>query len=116
MKALKTEISAMNKGKKMKLLAIQNKIKSSPLLFETYKLSTYFAIRNKCSSKTLEGTEFMKTVQQLPEVIEIDQKIQATTDNIATLENQIKIETIGLKGDIKVLKAQLKDRSIAPVQ
>ena len=64
----------------------------------------------------MEGTEFMKSVQELPEVIEIDQQIQITTDTIATLEKQIKIETIGLKGVIKGMKAQLKDKSIAPVQ
>ena len=115
-KALKTEIASLKKGKKMKLTTIHQKILASPLLFEKYKLSTYYAIRNKCSSKTLEGTEFMKSVQELPEVIEIDQQIQVTTDTIATLEKQIKIETIGLKGVIKGMKAQLKDKSIAPVQ
>ena len=115
-KALKTEIGSMKKGKKMKLLTIQKKIESSPVLFEKYKLSPYYSIRTKCSSKTLEGTEFIKAVQHLPEVIEIEQEIQANIDTIASLENQIKLETVSLKGIIKDMKSQLKDRSIAPVQ
>jgi hypothetical protein len=115
-KSLKSEIASMKKGKIMKLEVIKYKIESSPELFEKYKSSTYYAIRNKCSSKTLEGTEFIKAVQQLPEVIEIDQQLQAINDTIATLENKIKIETVGLKGIIKDMKAQLKDHSIAPVQ
>ena len=106
----------MKKGKKMKLLTIQKKIESSPVLFEKYKLSPYYSIRTKCSSKTLEGTEFIKAVQHLPEVIEIEQEIQANIDTIASLENQIKLETVSLKGIIKDMKSQLKDSSIAPVQ
>jgi len=115
-KSIRSEIATIKKGKQSRLISIQNKIRENPTLFSLYKSSTYAAIRNSCSSKTLTGTKFLEAVQTLPEVVEIDRKVQVAKENIVALESQIKTEVLGFKSKIKQMKAQLKDKNIAPSQ
>jgi hypothetical protein len=116
LKNIRSELSKIKKGKQAKLALIAKKIKENPTLFAQYKASTYAAIRDKCSSKTLKGTKFLDAVEALPEVVEIDNNIQATKESIVMLENQLKLEFVSYKQKIKQLKELLKKPDIAPVE
>jgi hypothetical protein len=113
---IKRELLELKKGKQRKLVLINRKIKENPMLFNTYKLSTYASIRTNCSSKTLSGTQFMEAINGLPEIVEINQEIQANKDAIMALERQMVVEIQGFKMRIKQMKESLKDKNIAPVQ
>jgi hypothetical protein len=106
----------MKKGKQRKLIAVQSKIKENPTLFNQYKYSTYASIRTNCSSKTLSGTRFLDAVSALPEVVAIDQEIQANKDAIIALEKQLVVEVQGFRLRIKQMKESLKDKTVAPAQ
>ena len=115
-KKAKTELMAVKSGQKSKLALIKRKIQQNPTLFAQYKASTYAAMRDNCSKKTLSGTQFLQAVQQMPEVIEIDNEIQASKDKIKLLENQMKTDIESSKQKIKQLKESLKNRNIPPVE
>lgn len=116
LKGIRTELVKIKKGRQAKLTVIAKKIKENPTLFAQYKASTYAAIRDKCSSKTLKGTKFLDAVQTLPEVVEIENEIQATKESIAMMENQLQLELATYKQKVKQLKELLKKRDIAPVE
>lgn len=116
LKIIRKELSEMKKGKQLKIMVIAKKIKENPILFEQYKASTYAAIRNKCSSKTLEGTKFLEAVEALPEVLEINQKIQGNKEAIAMMEAQLETELHYYKQKVKELKESLKNPNIAPME
>jgi len=113
---VKTELINLQKGQKSRLIMIKNKIQQNPILFEQYKSSTYASIRNNCSKNILEGTSFTETVKQLPEIIEIDNEIQTSKNNIIILNNQLKVNIETSKQQIKQLKESLKDPNIPPVE
>jgi len=116
LKGIRTELAKIKKGRQAKLTIIAKKIKENPTLFAQYKASTYAAIRDKCSSKTLKGTKFLDAVEALPEVVEIDNDIQANKESIAMIENQLTLEIASYKQKVKQLKELLKKRDIAPVE
>jgi hypothetical protein len=116
LKEIRTELGKLKKGKQAKLEVISKKIKENPTLFAQYKASTYAAIRDKCSSKTLKGTQFLDAVETLPEVIKINNEIQANKETIAMMENQLALELATYKQKVKQLKELLKKPDIAPVE
>jgi hypothetical protein len=116
LKDIRSELGKLKKGKQSKLEVIATKIKQNPILFAQYKASTYAAIRDKCSSKTLKGTKFLDAVETLPEVVEINNEIQANKEAIAMMENQLALELATYKQKVKQLKELLKKRDIAPVE
>jgi hypothetical protein len=116
-KAIRTELAAVKKGRQARLIAIQRNIMKAPKLFKLYQDSTYFAIRSKCSSKITENSKLIEAIQQMPEVIEIETEIQAANDNIKQLKEQLKQDLTGFKLKIKQMKRDLKEnRMIAPSQ
>jgi hypothetical protein len=115
-KTIRNEIGRFKKGKQSRIFLIKEKIKRSPTLFELYKQSTYAAIRDKCSSKTLQGTHFLEAVNTLPEVAELDREIVATKENIEMLQNQLDLEIKAFKQTIKDMKAMLKRSDLAPIE
>ena len=116
LKDIRTELAKIKKGKQERLTVIASKIKQNPTLFAQYKASSYAAIRDKCSSKTLKGTKFLDAVEALPEVVEINNEIQATKESIAMMENQLALELATYKQKVKQLKELLKKPDIAPVE
>ena len=116
LKDIRTELTKIKKGKQERLTVIASKIKQNPTLFAQYKASSYAAIRDKCSSKTLKGTKFLDAVEALPEVVEINNEIQATKESIAMMENQLALELATYKQKVKQLKELLKKPDIAPVE
>jgi hypothetical protein len=116
LKDIRTEVSKIKKGKQAKLEVIARKIRENPTLFAQYKASTYAAIRVKCSSKTLKGTKFLDAVEALPEVVGLNNEIQANKEAIAMMEKQLALELAAYKQKVKQLKALLKKPDIAPVE
>jgi hypothetical protein len=116
LKDIRTELGKIKKGKQARLEVISNKIKENPTLFAQYKASTYAAIRDKCSSKTLKGTRFLDAMETLPEVVEINNEIQANKEAIAMMEKQLALELAAYKQKVKQLKELLKKPDIAPVE
>ena len=115
-KRAKVELVNVKKGQQSKLALIKRKILQNPTLFAQYKASTYAAIRENCSKKTLSGSQFLQAVQQMPEVIEIENEIQASKEKIKLLENQLKTDIESSKQKIKQLKESLKNPNIPPVE
>ena len=116
LKTIRKELGEMKKGKQLKIAVIAKKIKENPTLFSQYNASTYAAIRNKCSSKTLKGTQFLDAVEALPEVVELNHKIQANKEAIAMMERQLETELVYYKQKVKQLKESLKKPDIAPIE
>jgi hypothetical protein len=116
LKDIRSELAKIKKGKQERLTVIASKIKQNPTLFAQYKASSYAAIRDKCSSKTLKGTKFLDAVEALPEIVEINNEIQATKESIAMMENQLALELATYKQKVKQLKELLKKPDIAPVE
>jgi hypothetical protein len=116
LKDIRTEVAKIKKGKQAKLEVIARKIRENPTLFAQYKASTYAAIRVKCSSKTLKGTKFLDAVEALPEVVGLNNEIQANKEAIAMMEKQLALELAAYKQKVKQLKELLKKPDIAPVE
>jgi hypothetical protein len=116
LKDVRIEVAKIKKGKQAKLEVIARKIRENPTLFAQYKASTYAAIRVKCSSKTLKGTKFLDAVEALPEVVGLNNEIQANKEAIAMMEKQLALELAAYKQKVKQLKALLKKPDIAPVE
>ena len=116
LKTIRKELGEMKKGKQLKIAVIAKKIKENPTLFSQYNASTYAAIRSKCSSKTLKGTQFLDAVEALPEVVELNHKIQANKEAIAMMETQLETELVYYKQKVKQLKESLKKPDIAPIE
>jgi hypothetical protein len=116
LKDIRAELAKMKKGKQARLAVIAKKIKENPTLFAQYKASTYAAIRDKWSSKTLKGPRFLDAVENLPEVVEINNEIQANKEAIDMMEKQLALELAAYKQKVKQLKELLKKPDIAPVE
>ena len=106
---VKNEIINIKKGKQLKLLLIKKKIREHPALFAQYKASTYAAIRDNCSKTKIDRTQFIEAFQRMPEIIQIDNEIQASKEKIKILENQLKMSIHFSKQKIKQLKESLND-------
>jgi len=106
---VKNEIINIKKGKQLKLLMIKKKIRDHPALFAQYKASTYAAIRDNCSKTKIDRTQFIEAFQRMPEIIQIDNEIQASKEKIKILENQLKMSIHFSKQKIKQLKESLND-------
>ena len=106
-KSLKGELATIKKGQQSKLVLIKRKIKENPRLFSQYKSSTYAAMRENCSKKVLNNTQFIEAVQQLPEMIDLDNEVNASKEKIKMLENQLSTDIQSYKQKIKQMKESL---------
>ena len=99
-KQIKTELINIKKSNKHKISLIAHNIETNPKLYNLYKQSSYVSLK-KCSFKTLNG---LLNTKLYPEIIEVDKKIQASTDTIILLKKQLQIHIREFKEQIGKLK------------
>lgn len=115
-KSVRDEIVKIKRGRQAKLFLVKKKIRENPTLYSQYKSSAYAVMRDSCSSKSLSGAKLFDVVKNLPEMVEYDNVIQSSKENIVMLENRLKIGLQAYTLKIKELKDLLKKPEIAPVE
>jgi hypothetical protein len=115
-KSVRDEIVKIKRGRQAKLFLVKQKIRENPTLYSQYKSSAYAVMRDSCSSKSLSNTKLVEVVKNLPEMVEYENVIQGSKENIVMLENNLKIQLQVYTLKIKELKELLKKPEIAPVE
>jgi len=115
-KNLKEQIKTAKSRRQDILRQIKNRILENPELFSRYKKSTYASLRNACSSTVKTSKQFLDAVKDIPEVQELNRRIDAYKEEIVSIENQAVVSKNVLKLKIKAAKEMLKDPNIAPLE
>jgi hypothetical protein len=115
-KKIRSDIMSSKSDRQTMLRDIQNRILKYPELFAKYKTSTYAALRNACSSTIRTSEQFLDAVKEIPEVQELNQRINDYKQEIDVLENHAGISKDVFKRKLKQIKEMLKDKELAPLE
>jgi hypothetical protein len=115
-KKLKGQIKTTKSGRQDILRQIKNRILDHPELFSRYKKSTYAALRDACSTTIKSSKQFLDAVKDIPEVQELNRRIDAYKEEISSIENQEIVSKNVIKLKIKRAKEMLRDPYIAPLE
>ena len=115
-KKIKEQIKGSKSNRQHVLRAIQDRILRYPELFTKYKTSTYAALRTACSSTIKTSEQFLDAVKDIPEVQELNNRINAYKEEMNVLENQDVVYKDTFKRKVKQIKEMLKDPELAPLE
>ena len=115
-KKIKSDIKKSRTNRHDRLRIIQDRILKHPELFAKYKSSTYAALRNACSSTIRTSTQFLDAVKDIPEVLELNRKIQMKKEEIESIKDEADLESIVFKRKIKNIKDMLRDSELSELE
>ena len=107
-KKIRKEITSTNKFKTEELKKIADKIEKNPELFESYKNSAYFSLRNKCSFRITTIKDLRDHFDEYPEVKALNETIQKQEDAIEIMKNQLIVIKDSYRLKIRELRTFMK--------
>jgi hypothetical protein len=115
-KKIKSDIKKSRTNRHDRLRIIQDRILKHPELFAKYKSSTYAALRTACSSTIRTSAQFLDAVKDIPEVLELNRKIQMKKEEIESLKDDADLESILFKRKIKNVKDMLRNSELSELE
>jgi gas vesicle protein len=115
-KKIREEIKTANKFKTEELKKIADKIAKHPEEFESYKNSTYFTLRNKCSFRITTIKDLRDQFDEYPEVKALNETIQKQEDAIEMLKNQLIVIKDAYRLKVRELRTFIKTGNLSEME
>ena len=115
-KKIREEIKSANKFKTVELKKIAVKIEKNPELFETYKKSAYFTLRNKCSFRITTVKDLREHFDEYPDVKVLNETIQKQEDAIEMLKNQLVVIKDSYRLKVRELREFIKNGNLSDIE
>ena len=115
-KNIRKEIQLANKFKTDEVKKIADNIAKNPGLFESYKNSAYFTLRNKCSFRITTIKDLREHFDEYPEVKVLNETIQKQEDAITMLKNQLLVIKDSYRLKVRELRDFIKNGNLSELE